>query len=335
MNLQTRYLGLALKNPLVPSSSPLTGDWDSVRRLEDAGAAAIVLPSLFEEDLRMEGDAMHRYLDQLHVGHYEAQTYLHHPHRYESELDLYLAHLQRCKQQLSIPVIASLNGVHDESWLEYARLLEEAGAASLELNLYSVAANASESSLTIESRYLSIVKRIATQVRIPVTVKLASQFTSPAYMIKSLETAGAKGAVIFNRFYQPDIDLETLNVVPEIHLSNEYESLLRIRWLALLRGQVNLSLAATGGFHSHESILKGLMAGADAIYLCSVLLQKGPQHLSALLNDLLAWMETHEYESVEQMQGSVAAHHAIDRSAYERENYLAVMAKAKRYRVKP
>lgn len=334
MNLQTRYLGLTLKNPLVPSSSPLTGDWDSVRRLEDAGAAAIVLPSLFEEDLRMGADTMHRYLDQLHVGHYEAQSYLFQSHLYESELDVHLAHLQRCKEQLSIPVIASLNGVHDESWLEYARLLEDAGADALELNLYSIAANADDTSAAIESRYAATVQHLAAQVRIPVTVKIASQFTAPANMVKRLQDAGARGAVIFNRFYQPDIDLDTLQVIPEIHLSSEYESLLRIRWLALLRGQVNLSLAGTGGFHSHESILKGLMAGADAIYLCSVLLQKGPAFINTLLQHLLDWMETHEYESVEQMQGSVAAHHAIDRSAYERENYLAVMAKAKRYRVK-
>lgn len=334
MNLQTHYLGLRLKNPLVPSSSPLTGEWDSIRRLEDAGAAAIVLPSLFEEDLRQSADTMHRYLDQLHVGHYEAETYLQQPHRYESELDVYLSHLQRCKENLSIPVIASLNGVHDESWLDYARLLEEAGADALELNLYNIAASANESSATVEARYASIVQHLAAKVRIPLTVKIASQFTAPAHMIKCLETAGAKGVVIFNRFYQPDIDLDTLHVVPEIHLSTEYESLLRIRWLALLRGQVNLSLAGTGGFHSHTSILKGLMAGADAIYLCSVLLQKGPAFVATLLENLLSWMEEHEYESVEQMQGSVAAHHAIDPSAYERENYLAVMAKAKHYRAK-
>lgn len=334
MKLHTQYLGLTLKNPLVPSSSPLTGEWDSVRRLEDAGAAAIVLPSLFEEDLRLGADSMHRYLDQLHVGHYEAQTYLHQPHLYESELDVYLSHLQRCKEKLSIPVIASLNGVHDDSWLEYARLLEHAGADALELNLYNIAASATESSATVETRYAATVQHLVAQVRIPLTVKIAPQFTAPAHMVKRLETAGAKGVVIFNRFYQPDIDLDTLQVVPEIHLSTEYESLLRIRWLALLRGQVNLSLAGTGGFHSHTSILKGLMAGADAIYLCSVLLQKGPEYVTTILENIRCWMEQHEYESVEQMQGSVAAHHAIDPSAYERENYLAVMAKAKHYRAK-
>ena len=325
IDLTTNYLGLTLNNPLVPSSSPLTGDLDDVKRLEDAGASAIVLPSLFEESIHHEQKQLEKYVHSQALGNYEADSFQPVPADYDGELDKYLDHLQRVKSNLKIPVIASLNGISDTGWIEYGKELMQAGADALELNVYYVAADPEQSAEYVEQRYLTLLKNLREQVSIPITMKLSSQFSSVANMVTKLQADGANGVVLFNRFYQPDIDLETLRIKPHLELSKPMESLLRIRWIALIRSRVDLSLAATGGFHNVEDIIKALLAGADVVYLCSVLLNKGPEYCSVLLQQLTDWLTEHEYESVNQMQGSVSQSCAIDPATYEHSNYVNVI----------
>lgn len=324
-DLQTEYLGLRLKNPLVPSSSPLTGDFDNVRRLEDAGASAIVLPSLFEEALINEEEQMTRFLDHQQIGHYEADTYLPDQNDYASELDRHVARVERFKQALSIPVIGSLNGVTPQGWVRHGKDLQDAGCDALELNLYGIAARRDETAADVETRYLQVVQSLLDVVTIPLTVKLSAQFSSPVNFIGELEKRGVKGVSVFNRFYQPDIDLASRHVVPRIQLSHSYESLLRIRWIAMLSNQVHLGIAGTGGFHTHEDALKGLLAGADVIHLCSSLLKQGPDYVRTILFGISEWMEQEEYSSVQQLKGSLSYKHAVNPSAYERENYAELI----------
>ncbi|MCP5160922.1 MAG: dihydroorotate dehydrogenase-like protein [Hahellaceae bacterium] len=324
-DLSTTYLGLSLKNPLVPSSGPLTSSFDTLRRLEDAGAAAVVLPSVFEEALIHEQEMMYRFLDHQDIGHHEADTFLPEPANYSSHLDKMLALICQCKQSLEIPVIGSLNGISPSGWIDCAQDMAEAGCDALELNLYSIAADASKSAADVENELLDVVSQLRTEVTLPLTVKISSQFSSPAHFAKQLEQRGTQGLVCFNRFYQPDIDLETLNLNPTLHLSSPIESLLRIRWIALLRGQLSTSLAATGGFHDYQEVLKALLAGADVVYLCSTLIKQGPQALPHLLNAMTTWMTEKEYVSVAQLKGSLSFQHAISPSIYERANYLDVM----------
>lgn len=327
IDLSTEYLGLKLKNPLVPSSSPLTGDLDSARELEDAGASALVLPSLFEESILASEAAAARFLHEQDIGFSEAGSFLPIPDDsiYRSELDEYLEYIQALKGSLSIPVIASLNGVSTEGWTRYGKQLQEAGADALELNVYYVAADIFESGAEVEARYLNVLRELKQHVTVPVAMKLSSQFSSVGHFVRSLQEAGAQGVSLFNRFYQPDIDLLTREVVPTISLSSSYENLLRIHWVATLFGKVDLSLAVTGGVHTAEDALKALMAGADVTHLCSVLLQQGPQVISEIEQGMRAWMAEHEYESVQQLKGSVCRDRAIDPSAYDRANYVQVM----------
>ena len=325
IDLTTNYLGLVLDNPLVPSSSPLTENLDDAKRLEDAGAAAIVLPSLFEESIHNEQKLLEKYVHSQALGHYEADSFYPVPDDYNGELDNYLDHLQQLKSALNIPVIASLNGVSDSGWIEYGKELMQAGADALELNVYYVAADPQQTGEEVENRYISLLNTLRKHVNIPVSMKLSSQFSSVANMVAKLQASGAHGVVLFNRFYQPDIDLESLNIKPHLDLSSPMESLLRIRWIALIRSRVELSLAATGGFHDVESIIKALLAGADAVYLCSVLLNNGPDYCAELLKQLRHWLDEHEYESVQQMQGSVSQSCAIDPAAYEHCNYVNVI----------
>ena len=325
VGLTTTYLGLDLKNPLVPSSSPLTGDIGYAKKLEDAGASAIVLPSLFEEDIEHEALNMHRHLDHQAIGFAEADSFLPASREYQSQLDSYLDNIEHYKSALSIPVIGSLNGVTPGGWIGHARELQDAGCDALEINAYYIAANIEETSLQVEQRYVQILEEVKEIVTIPVTMKLSSQFTSPGNFIKRLEKKGAAGAVLFNRFYQPDINLETLEAVPKVHLSTSYESLMRIRWIALLRNRVDLSLAATGGIHSGLDVAKALLVGADVTYLCSVLLHHGVDQLRIIKEELVAWMETNEYESVEQLKGSISYDNAINPAAFERANYREVL----------
>ena len=322
IDLTTNYLGLTLKNPLVPSSSPLTGNLDDAKRLEDAGAAAIILPSLFEESVHSEQKQLEKYVHSQALGHCEAESFQPVPEDYNSELDNYLEHLQSLKTALNIPVIASLNGISNSGWIDFGKEMMLAGADALELNVYYVAVDPEQTGEQVENQYIQLLTRLNEQISIPVSMKLSSQFSSLANMVTKLQASGANGIVLFNRFYQPDIDLETLKVTPHIELSSPIESLLRIRWIALLRSRVDLSLAASGGFHNIESIIKVLLAGADAVYLCSVLLNNGPDYCAELLQQLENWLVEKEYDSIKQMQGSVSQSCAIEPAAYEHSNYV-------------
>jgi len=325
IDLSTEYLGLELDNPLVPSSSPLTGELDSAKKLEDAGASALVLPSLFEEDVEHEQKQLERFVYSQALGHSEAQSYQPIPEDYSSELDSYLERLQKFKSALSIPVIASLNGVSTSGWIDTGKELQQAGADALELNVYYIAADPDTSGEEVENRYLQLLSDLREQVNIPVTMKLSPQFSAVTNMVLKLQRAGAHGVSLFNRFYQPDIDLETLHIKPRLELSSPIESLVRIRWIALIRGRVELSIAATGGFHRTEDIVKALLAGADITHLCSVLLQKGPEHIAVLKRELYNWLEQKEYTSVTQMKGSVSKSCAINPAALEHCNYMHVI----------
>ncbi len=329
-DLGTRYLGLALSSPLVVSASPLARDLEVARQLEDGGAGAIVLPSLFEEDIHHAEATAARFLHEQDIGHAEADSFLPLPEDYRSELDEYLELIATLKQALDIPVIASLNGISDDGWVRYGRELAEAGADALELNTWFLPADIDESSAEVESRHVTLLHALREVVDVPIAVKLTSQLSAPAHLVHRLEGAGAAGVVLFNRFYLPDIDPVTRQVVPRLHLSAPYEALLRIHWLALLHGRVGLSLAASGGFHRVEDLVKGIMAGADAIQVCSVLLRKGPGVMQDLVRGLSDWLDEQAYASVAQMRGSVSQLHAIDPEAYERLNYVRLMQVAGR-----
>ena len=325
IDLSTEYLGLKLTNPLVPSSSPLTGNLDSAKRLEDAGASALVLPSLFEQAIEYEQKQLEQFVHSQALGHYEAQSYQPVPEDYTSELDNHLERIQQFKAALDIPIIASLNGISTSGWIDTGKELQQAGADALELNVYYIAADPDTSSEDVENRYLQLLTELRQHVSIPITMKLSSQFSSVANMVLKLQQAGAHGVSLFNRFYQPDIDLETLRIKPQLELSTPSESLLRIRWIALIRGRIDISLAATGGFHNADTIIKALLAGADVTHLCSVLLQYGPGHIDTLKTLITEWLEEHEYESVAQMKGSVSRSCAINPAALEHSNYLDVI----------
>ncbi len=325
IDLSTEYLGLKLANPLVPSSSPLTGELDSAKKLEDAGASALVLPSLFEETIEYEQKQLERFVNSQALGHYEAQSYQPVPEDYTSELDNHLERIQQYKSALDIPVIASLNGISTNGWIDSGKELQQAGADALELNVYYIAADPEKIGEEVENRYLQLLTDLRQHVSIPITMKLSSQFSSIANMVLKLQQAGAQGVSLFNRFYQPDIDLETLEIKPHLELSSSMESLLRIRWIAMIRGRVDLSIAATGGFHRSEDIVKALLVGADITHLCSVLLQQGPEYIAVLRQELDYWLEEHEYESVRQMKGSVSKSCAINPAALEHCNYMHVI----------
>ncbi len=324
-DLRTTYLGLELANPLVPSASPLSRSIDMARRLEDAGASALVMYSLFEEAVAAEDEELARFLHNQDIGHAEAMSFRPVPDDYRTTLDQYLEQLSALKEALEIPVIASLNGISLSGWVEHGRSLEEAGADALELNVYYVAADAHETAVDVENRYLDLLRELKGVVNIPVTMKLSPQFSSLPNFLTRVEEAGANGVALFNRFYQPDIDLETLQVSPVPQLSSSADSLLSMRWIAILHGRVGLSLAATGGIHTTEDVIKMLLAGADVTHLCSALLRNGPEHLALLRRGLDLWLEDHEYVSVAQMKGSVCYNNAVDPAAYERTNYLETL----------
>ncbi len=324
MNLETDYLGLALKNPLIPSASPLSRELDTARRLEDAGAAALVMYSLFEEEILAEEERLTGLMDFQDLGHGEASSYLPLHPDYKTGLEEYLEQLQRLKDALEIPVIASLNGATESGWVEHGRELEAAGADALELNIYFIP-GVEESCDLVERRYLNILRRLKAQVRIPVAVKLSPYFTSLGHLVRELEAAGADGVVLFNRFYQPDLDLETLEVKPRLHLSHPYEALLRMHWIAKLYCKVDLSLAATGGIHGATEALKMLLAGASAVQMASALLEEGPQALERVLEEMTRWMEEKEYESVRQLIGATCQEHTMDPEAWDRVNYIRTL----------
>lgn len=325
MDLSTRYLGFELPHPFMPGASPLVDDLDTVRRLEDAGAAAIVMHSLFEEQIRREQVATARFLDAPAESFAEALTYLPTPETFALGPEQYLEQLRRIKRAVRIPVIASLNGSTEGGWLSYARLLEQAGADALELNVYSLATDFDESGEILERRTLQMLSAVKHAVSIPVAVKLSPFYSSLAHFARRLEEYGADGLVLFNRFYQPDLDIEALEVAPTLRLSDPSELLLRLRWLAILSGRVRPSLAVSGGVHSAVDAIKAVMAGADAVQVVSALLKNGPDRLRTLRQDLALWLEEHEYDSLAQMKGSLSLLRCPDPAAHERANYMTIL----------
>jgi dihydroorotate dehydrogenase (fumarate) len=324
-DLSSRYLGFALRTPLVASASPLTGSLDSLRRLEDAGVAAVVLPSLFEEEITNESLAVHHALEAGTGAFAEALDYLPELDSYATGPDRYLELVTAAKRALGVPVIASLNGDTPGGWLDCARWIEQAGADALELNLYQVAADPAHSSADLERRDLELVEAIRSEIRIPLAVKLSPYFTGLAHFACRAVDAGADGRVLFNRFYQPDLDLESLEVAPRLALSTSEELRLPLRWIGILRARVKASLAASSGVHTAEDVLKVLLAGADAASLASALLERGPALLARLEADLAWWLEEHEYESVAQLRGSMSQRSVPDPEAFERANYLRTL----------
>jgi dihydroorotate dehydrogenase (fumarate) len=324
-DLSTTYLGLRLESPLVPSASPLGAHLDKLKRLEEAGAAAVVLPSLFEEQIEGEAMAMHDALEHAREAHAEAFSYLPELEEYNTGPDSYVEHVAAAKAALEIPVIASLNGSSKGGWVHYARLFEEAGADALELNVYSVEADTATTADQVEHRILEVVRAVRHEVRIPLAVKIGPFYTALAHMAARLVVAGADGLVVFNRFVQPEIDLETMTVLPEIHLSRRDELRLPVRWIAILYGRVPISLAATSGIHEPEDVVKALLAGADVTMTASALLRHGPERLTELREGLRAWLDEHEYESVDQLKGSMSQLSCPDPVAFERASYMRAL----------
>ncbi|HUU82500.1 MAG TPA: dihydroorotate dehydrogenase-like protein [Phycisphaerae bacterium] len=325
MDLSTTYMGLSLKNPLVASAGPLTAEIGTIRQLEDAGAGAVVLHSLFEEQLSHEAEELEHHLTHGAESFAEAVTYFPQAGAYKLGPDEYLEHVAKAKAAVGIPVIGSLNGASVGGWTEYARRIEEAGADALELNVYFVATDPSLTSSQVEDRYVDILKAVKKAVRVPVAIKLGPFFSAMASMAQRLDQAGADALVLFNRFYQPDIDLDQLEVVPNVVLSGPYEMRLPLRWMAILYGRVKASLAAARGIASAHDVLKMLMAGADVTQMLSVLLRKGPGEVSGILEGMKAWMEEHEYESVQQMKGSMSQKSCAEPAAFERANYMKTL----------
>ena len=325
MDLSTTYLGLRLPHPFVPGASPLVDDLDTVRRLEDAGAAAIVMHSLFEEQITREQMASVRSMDATAESFAEALSFFPDTDAFALGPEEYLEHIHKLKAVVSIPVIASLNGATEGGWLGYARLIENAGADALELNVYSLATDLTESGEMIERRTLHMLEAVKRSIGIPVAVKLSPFYTSLSHFAHRLDEHGVDGVILFNRFYQPDIDVETLEVAPTLRLSDSSELLLRLRWLAILSGRIKASLAVTGGIHSALDAIKAVMAGADAVQIVSTLLRHGPDHLTNLRRDLALWLEEHEYESLEQMKGSMNLLRCPSPGAHERANYMSVL----------
>jgi dihydroorotate dehydrogenase (fumarate) len=325
MDLSTTYLGLRLAHPLMPGASPMVDDLDTVKRLEDAGASAIVMRSLFEEQIVREQMGAHRNLDGHSDAFAEALSYVPPTSVFAMGPDTYLEQLRRIRAAVSVPVIASLNGTTPGGWTRYARLMEQAGAHALELNLYVIPTDPDETSASLEDRLLATVSGVVTAVQIPVAVKLSPFFTSLPSFARHLSGAGVRGAVLFNRFYQPDIDVEELDVARTLHLSDSSELLLRLRWLAVLSGRTPLSLAASGGVHTTLDAVKALMSGAHAVQLVSALLRHGPGYLREVIDGLRSWMEEHEYESTAQLTGSMSLARCPEPSAYERANYMTLL----------
>ncbi|MCA1995877.1 MAG: dihydroorotate dehydrogenase-like protein [Armatimonadetes bacterium] len=325
MNLKTRYLGLELDHPLVPSASPLSSDLDGIRRLEDADAPAIVLFSLFEEQINQESRILDHYLAYGTESYAEALSYFPQAEQYHVGPDGYLNLIRRAKESTKLPVIANLNGVSSGGWTQYAKLMEEAGADALELNIYYLATNPGVEGPDIEKMYTDVVSEVVSSVRIPVAVKVGPYFSSMSNMAKKFAHAGAKGLVMFNRFYQPDFDLEELEVKPNLVLSTKHEIRLPLHWTAILYGRVPLDFAITSGVHSHWEVLKALMAGANVAMTASELLARGLGRIREIVGDMATWMAEHEYESVQQMIGSMSQINVAEPAAYERANYQKVL----------
>ena len=326
IDLATKYLGLALKNPIVASASPLCDSIDRIRRLEDHGIGAVVLPSLFEEQLTLESETLDADLFRGAESFAESLNYFPDLTTYNLGPEGYLELIRKAKASVSIPVIGSLNGVTSGGWIRYAREMEQAGADAIELNIYSIVSDPDLTAGRVEEGYAELVREVKRSVGIPVAVKLSPFFSAPANMAKQLDDAGANALVLFNRFYQPDLDLELLEVVPSLTLSSPEELLLRLHWVAIIFGRVGADLAITGGVHSAQDVLKAVMAGARVTMMTSALLHNGIEHVGVVLRDLLIWMEEHEYESIRQMCGSMSQRNVPNPAAFQRPNYVRVLS---------
>jgi dihydroorotate dehydrogenase (fumarate) len=329
MDLKTTYLGLKLKNPIVASASPLSRNLDSMKRLEDAGCAAVVMYSLFEEQIEHEAAELDHYVKSGANSHAEAIDYFPTPEEYNLGPEQYIELLHTAKQSLGIPVIGSLNGISAGGWIDYAQKMEQAGADAIELNIYYIPTDPALTSQEVEDRYINVLHAVKRAVRIPVAVKLSPYFSSLAHVAARLDRAGANGLVLFNRFYQPDFDLDALEVKPDITLSTSDAMRLPLTWIAILHGVVKTSLAGTSGIHTASDVIKMVMAGADVTMMCSALLNHGPKHVTTVLEDLNKWMVEHEYLSVEQMKGSMSQASVADPAAFERANYMKALNRFK------
>ena len=321
VDLRTTYLGLELRNPIVPSASPIGQRAETLRKVQDAGAAAVVLPSLFEEQIEHEEVQLHGLLEAHTASSPEALTYLPEFEDYDVGVDPYLRHLEATKRELEIPVISSLNGIGAGGWVGSAKRMQEAGADAIELNVYFVAADPDETAESVEQRYVDLVEAVRAEVTIPLAVKIGPFFSSVGHAAHRLVAAGADGLVLFNRFMQPDVDLETLTVDSNLHLSSSSELLLPLRWIAILRGRIHASLAATTGVHSAKDALKMLLVGADVVMLASALLRHGPGHLASVLAGMESWLTDRGYASVDELRGSMSQEHVPNPVAFARANY--------------
>lgn len=324
MDLSTTYMGFKLAHPLVPGASPLVDDLDTVKKLEDAGAPMIVMHSLFEEQIVAEQMSTSRNVDNPGESYAEALSYLPSPEDFRLGPEQYLEQIHKIKKIVKVPIIGSLNGTTVGGWLRYAKLIEEAGADGLELNLYDLATDLNEAGAQVESRGLEVVREIKKNLRIPLAVKLSPFYSSIANYGKQLDEIGVDGLVLFNRFYQPDIDVEQLELL-RLNLSSSTELLMRLRWIAVFSGRINASLACTGGVHTAVDAIKAIMAGSHCVQLVSALLQKGPGYLKTLHDEMEHWLEEHEYESVRQMQGSMSLLRCPNPKMYERANYVQIL----------
>jgi dihydroorotate dehydrogenase (fumarate) len=329
IDLSTTYLGLNLRNPLVVSASPMTEDIENLRRMEDAGAAAVVMHSLFEEQITLESHELDCHLSQGAESYAESLTYFPEMRVYNFGPEGYVKHIRQAKEAVRIPIIGSLNGVSRgtwTNWIDYARKIQEAGADALELNIYFIPTNPQVAGEQVEQMYCDLVRAVKGSLRIPLAVKIGPYFSSMIHLALQLEQAGADALVLFNRFYQPEFDLERLTVVPHLTLSNPYEVLLRLHWVAILFPHLKADLAITGGVHSAQDVLKTMMAGARVAMMTSALLRNGINHLAQVQADLVTWMEQHEYQSVREMQGSMSHRAVAEPAAFERANYLRVLS---------
>ncbi len=322
MDLKTNYLGLNLRTPLVPSASPLSEDVDVVKKMEDAGASAVVMHSLFEEQIVMESKELDHHLSEHSDSFAEALSFFPEAAEYRVGPDEYLDHIRKAKQAVGIPVIASLNGNSVGGWTNYAKKIEQAGADALELNIYHIPTEMEITANEVEQNYIDILKAVKSAIRIPVAVKLSPFFSNMANMARKLDHAGADALVLFNRFYQPDLELETLEIKSDLMLSTSRSMRLPLRWISILHGKIKADLAATGGIHRPEDVIKMIMVGASVTMLCSVILSKGIDQIRQIEKGMIKWMEEHEYESVGQMCGSMSQVNCPDPTAFERAQYI-------------
>ncbi|MFC1477687.1 dihydroorotate dehydrogenase-like protein [candidate division KSB1 bacterium] len=326
VDLSTKYMGFDLKNPIIPSSSPLSRDVDNVRKMEDLGAAAVVMDSLFEEEIKYEAEELTHFLELGTESFSESTSFFPKHETYLVGPEQYLDRIRKLKEAVDIPVIASLNGIDAGEWTRYAKMIEDAGADGLELNIYFLETSFNVSSTDVENRYVDILKAVKSNISIPVAVKLSPFFSAFASMAKRLSEEGnADALVLFNRFYQPDLDIENLVVVPDLFLSTSNEMRLPLRWIAILYGHLSASLAHTRGIHSHEDVIKAVMAGADVVQMTSVLLHNGIDSIKSLLDNVTKWMEEHDYDNLRDMKGSLSMKSSPNPSAFARANYMKIL----------